>query len=47
MSVQHMAAIAAECVREPGRASIWSERHGRYVCEKDPYFPPAKAEGAN
>ena len=27
--------------------SIWSERHGRYVCEKDAYFPQAKAEGAN
>jgi hypothetical protein len=33
-----MTAVATECGRTPGRASIWSDRLKRYVCARDPEF---------
>jgi hypothetical protein len=33
-----MAAVATECVKKPGRMSVWSEQLGRYVCDDDPLF---------
>jgi len=30
--IRDMARIAAECVKEPGKASIWSAERGEYVC---------------
>ena len=41
---KRMAGVATECVRTPGRASLWSARLGRYVCENDPEFEAVKAE---
>jgi hypothetical protein len=41
---QDMVAAAVECVRTPGRISIWSKRLGRYVCAKDPGFEETLAE---
>jgi hypothetical protein len=31
MSSAHLE-VAKECFRRPGKASLWSERHNRYVC---------------
>jgi len=42
--MKRMATIAAECMRTPGRDSIWSERLGRYVCDKDPEFHDVVAD---
>src|SRR5262245_44778494 len=36
-----MTTIAAECIRQPGRTSMWSKAAGRYVCSKDPEFNEA------
>ena len=47
VSMKDMAAIAAACVTTPGRASVWSERHGQYICEKHPQFAQAKLERTN
>jgi hypothetical protein len=35
---KRIASAAAECVRTPGRISIWSESHGRYICSEHPDF---------
>lgn len=32
--IRGMAEIAAECVKNPGRLSIWSEERGEYLCVK-------------
>jgi hypothetical protein len=45
--MKDMAAIAVECARAPGRASVWAERHGRYFCEKHPRFAQAKSENTS
>lgn len=45
--VGRMATVAAECARTPGRASMWSDRLGRYVCSRDPEFGRAIAEQGN
>jgi len=39
-----MVAAAAECVRAPGRPSVWSDRHGSYVCSNHPEYEGAAAE---
>ncbi len=41
---KRMAAVAAECMRNPGRDSVWSERLGRYVCTRDPAFAEAEVD---
>ena len=41
---KNMLQIATECVSKPGRVSIWSPRHNRYVCSRDPRFQQAKKE---
>lgn len=37
--IAEMANIAAECVRTPRRASVWSPELGRYVCPASPGLP--------
>lgn len=39
-----MARVAAECIKEPGRTSVWSKAEGKYVCSKDPEYKKAIAE---
>jgi hypothetical protein len=36
--------IVAECVKMPGRTSVWSKAAGKYVCVKDPEYEQAVAE---
>ena len=38
--------IAQECVRRPGKVSIWSPKLDRYVCGDDPGFRQALADQA-
>jgi len=45
--VREMADTAIECGRTPGRASIWSERLGKYVCDRDRDFQSVATEQAN
>lgn len=42
--IEEMARVAAECVKNPGRIAVWSERSGKYVCSKDPTYKQALAE---
>ena len=45
MSVaEDMMATAIECVRKPGRTSIWSARLGKWLCSDDPEFQQALAD---
>jgi hypothetical protein len=39
--IRSMAAVATECVKSPGRTSIWSKKAGKYVCSKDPEYREA------
>jgi len=32
MLINKMAAVAAECIKTPGRLSVWSPRLSKYVC---------------
>jgi hypothetical protein len=41
---QQFVVTAIECVRTPGRTSVWSKRLGRYVCNRDPEFETARRE---
>lgn len=41
--IAEMTAIAAECVKTPGRPSVWSPQLGRYVCSNDPEWSRAVA----
>jgi hypothetical protein len=36
-----VAAIIAECIKKPGRISVWSAKLGRYICSDDPAFAEA------
>ncbi len=42
--IREMAGIAAECVRTPGRNSIWSAALRRYVCTDTPEGKQALAQ---
>ena len=42
--IKGMANIAAECIRMPGRTSVWSKAAGKYVCATDPEYKQAVAE---
>jgi len=42
--IKGMASIAAECIKMPGRTSVWSKRSRKYVCAKDPEYEEAVAE---
>jgi hypothetical protein len=39
-----MIQTASECARTPHRASVWSERLGKYICSQDPEFKQTKTE---
>ena len=39
-----MVKVATECVKTPGRMSVWSERLGKYVCSDDPQYTQALEE---
>jgi hypothetical protein len=39
-----MTDIVAECVKMPGRTSVWSKTAGKYVCAKDAEYEQAVAE---
>ena len=39
-----MTNVASECVKNPGRVSIWSASLGRYVCSKHPEYKHALLE---
>ena len=43
-AIADMATIAAECIRTPGRTSVWSKAKGKYVCSLDQGFTEAVAE---
>jgi hypothetical protein len=36
-----MVGVAAECIKRPGRTSVWSKNHGKYVCSRDPEYGQA------
>src|SRR4051812_46708507 len=36
--VGDVAKIAAECVKTPGRVSVWDPKLGKFICERDPRF---------
>ena len=38
--------IAQECMRTPGKVSIWSAQANRYVCNDNPEFKQALADQA-
>jgi hypothetical protein len=42
--IKAMASVAAECIKMPGRTSVWSKSAGKYVCAKDPEYKQAVAE---
>jgi hypothetical protein len=42
--IKRMASVAAECIKMPGRTSVWSKSAGKYVCAKDPEYEQAVAE---
>jgi hypothetical protein len=42
--VKTMLDIAAACIKEPGRTSVWSKSANKYVCSKDPEYNQAVAE---
>jgi hypothetical protein len=42
--IREMAGIAAECVRTPGRSSVWSGELNRYVCTDTPEGEQALAQ---
>jgi hypothetical protein len=42
--IKGMTSIAAECIKMPGRTSVWSKAAGKYVCAKDAEYEQAVAE---
>jgi hypothetical protein len=41
--IREMTAVAAECIKTPGKQSVWSPQLGRYVCPNELAWPEAVA----
>ena len=46
-AVESAIRIVRECVKAPGKTSIWSAELGRYICIDDPGYKKALAESAH